>query len=326
LNGQIRDMKQALARMDRFQAITGIPYDKVMIFPHSIAPEQTLAALKTYNYWATVNSSNVPEGDPTSENFSQALRPVALSYGGFPSILRYSAAVEIPRQYIAINEFLGNPLFFYAHSDLFSDGIGAFDHVADEVNQIEPATAWRGLGEIVSHLYVVKLRNDSNYDVMAFSSHVCLENPNARTSIFNLQKAETGGQTIDSVTVDGQIHPYSLHQGTLSLSLTVPSKATSCVAVFYANDLQLRLIDLSRSSVVDFFLRRASDFRDIYLAKSGAGLAFIRFYNEHELKPVEVIGCLLLLLLLLIVVGLRLRVLVRNRMQSKKIRARQLAG
>jgi hypothetical protein len=78
--------------------------------------------------------------------------------------------------------------------------------------------------------------------------------------------------------------------------------------------------------VVDFFLRRASDFRDIYLAKSGAGLAFIRFYNEHELKPVEVIGCLLLLLLLLIVVGLRLRVLVRNRMQSKKIRARQLAG
>src|SRR5207244_5389182 len=57
---QIAALKQSLGRMDRFQILTGIPYEKVMVFPHSIAPERTLEALKTYNYLATVNASNVP--------------------------------------------------------------------------------------------------------------------------------------------------------------------------------------------------------------------------------------------------------------------------
>ena len=48
--------------------------------------------------------------------------------------------------------------------------------MADEVNKREPATEWRSLGEIVKHLYVVKLRDDFDYDVLAFSNNISLEN------------------------------------------------------------------------------------------------------------------------------------------------------
>ena len=75
-----------------------------------------------------------------------------------------------PTSFIAINEFLDNPLFFYGHQDLFANGIGAFDRVADEVNHIEPDTRWRSLGDMAKHLYMVRLRDDANYDVLAFSS------------------------------------------------------------------------------------------------------------------------------------------------------------
>ena len=96
LDVQVAALRQSLARMDRFQALTGIPYDKVMIFPHSIAPEKTLEALKTYNYLATINSTNVPMDSVRPPGLLFAMRPVTLSFGGFPSIIRYSVAVPTP--------------------------------------------------------------------------------------------------------------------------------------------------------------------------------------------------------------------------------------
>ncbi len=57
-------LKQALARMEQFQRLTKIPYDPVFVFPHVIGPEEVLEKLKTYNYLATVNSTNVPADRP----------------------------------------------------------------------------------------------------------------------------------------------------------------------------------------------------------------------------------------------------------------------
>ena len=311
---QVSDLKQALSRMERFHDLTGIPYDKVMIFPHSIAPEQTLGELKTYNYWATVNSSNVPQNATRRVGMAEILRPVTLSFEGFPSIGRYSP--EMPEPYLAVNQFLGNSLFFYEHSDFFSKTIGAFDHVADEVNKREPATEWRSLGEIVKHLYVVKLRDDFDYDVLAFSNNISLENMAGKDSTFYVQKPEIGGQTIDSVTVDGMVSPYSLQEGQLRLVVAVPSGEVRHVAIQYANDLRLSSIDVSHDSAVGYLLRMGSDFRDIYLSKSGVGLAFIHFYNDHELQPSKVIGCLLLLLVAMSYTSYLLWVSVRKRSPS----------
>jgi hypothetical protein len=313
LDDQIADLKQSLARMERFQTLTGIQYDKVMIFPHSIAPEGTLDALKTYDYLATINSSNVPQGavKPLAPSFG--LRPVTLVFAGFPSIARLSVQAPIPKGYIAINEFLANPLLFYAHSDFFARGINAFDDVADEVNKLEPDTQWRSLGDIVRHLYLLKLRDDSNYDVLAFSSSICLDNTSGRGSIFYVQKQEIGHQTIKSVVVDGQPYPYRLQKGYLELNIAIPTGASRCAAIQYENDLELASIDPSHDSLVVYSLRMASDFRDIYLAKSGVGLAVIRFYNEHELKPARVLGSTFVLLVVCIYAGYRLRVCARNR-------------
>jgi hypothetical protein len=313
---QTNDLKQALVRMESFRARTGIPYDKVMIFPHSIGPLNTLGALKRYNYLATINSMNVPQdtANPSAPSFS--LRPVTLSFAGFPSITRYPVAVPIPKYLIAITQFLDNPLLLYGHSDFFASGIGAFDHIADEVNELEPATEWRSLGEIVRHLYVLKLRDDSDYDVLAFSNNFCLENTAGRNSNFYVGKQEIGGQTIEFVSVDGSVYPYTLRKGQISLVVAIPLGGTRCVAIQYANDLQSGSIDASHDSFFVYLLREGSDFRDIYLAKSGVGLAAIRFYNEHRLKPAKVVGCLLLLLVALIYVSWRLSMSVRRRFRS----------
>ena len=288
---QIADMKQSLARMETFRTLTEIPYDNVMIFPHSIAPEKTLEALKTYNYLATINSTNVPQDAARPSSLSFALRPVTLLFGGFPSISRQSIDVPIAKSYIAINEFLGNPLLFYGHSDSFAKGVDAFDEVADEVNKFEPDTKWLGLGDIVRHQYLVKLRSDSNYDVLAFSSSICVDNTSGRDSIFYVRKQEIDPQAIDSVHVDGQSHPHQFQDGYVDFSMPVPSGKTRCAAIQYQNDLELASIGTAHDSFVVYLLRKASDFRDIYLSKFSVGLTFIHFYNEHQITPAELFEC-----------------------------------
>ena len=92
-------------------------------------------------------------------------------------------------------------------------GIGAFDGMADAVNKIEPDTRWRNVGDIVKHLYLMRLRDDSNYDVLAFSNSVELENTSERNLVFDVKTPESGSPAVASVSVDGRDYPFELRGG-----------------------------------------------------------------------------------------------------------------
>lgn len=290
LSVQVRDIQQALARMDRFAALTGIPYDRVMIFPHSIAPSDTLAALKSYNFYATVNASNIPQDERSNLTPLDLLRPVTLSFASFPSISRYSTEIPVSPAYVAINQFLGNPLLFYDHSDFFAKGIGAFDGVADEVNRLDPQTDWCSLGTIARHLYALRLRDDGDYDVQAYGSSLSVENTSRRAAAFYIDKPENDGASIQSVTVSGQTQPYAVSTGHLRLRVAIPAGETKDISVRYSNPIQVQQTGIEHDSLRVYVLRMGSDFRDLYLARWQFGLAFISFYNDHHLEPLDLLA------------------------------------
>jgi hypothetical protein len=289
LSLQIAALKQSLARMEKFQARTGIPYDNVFVFPHNIGSESILEELKTYNFAATVNSSNVPmdRTRPLSPLF--ALRPVTLSFGDFASISRYPASIPNPGPFIGINEFLDNPVLFYGHHDLFAGGVDAFDGVADEVNKLQPQTRWRSLGEVARNLYLVRLRDDSNYDVVSFSNSVNLENTSNHNSLFFIQKQESGSPVIAAVTVDDRQVPFQLERGYLQLSVAVPAGESRSLVIRYKNDLDLASIRTSKDSFRVYLLRMVSDFRDITLSKYSLGRAVVDYYYKDKLSQRMVI-------------------------------------
>lgn len=315
LSLQIAALRQSLARMEKFQALTGIPYDKVFVFPHNIGSERILEQLKTYNFDATVNSLSVPmdRTRPASPLFT--LRPVTLSFGDFPSVARYGAVMPNPTSFIAINEFLDNPIFFYGHHDLFANGMGAFDRVADDVNRIEPDTRWRSLGETAKDLYLVRLRDDANYDVLAFSSSLDLDNTSKRNSVFYIQKPESDSSPIASVSVEGQPVPFRFDGGALRLSVAIPAGESRKVLIRYENDLDLASVNISKSSPRVYVLRLISDFRDIMLSKYRVGRAVTDYYYKHKASPVIVIlcGCAVVILGLC---GMYLLVLIMKRKKA----------
>ena len=280
LEGQVQNMRQGLARMERFRASTQVPYDAVMVFPHSIAPEATFAELRRSHYLATANSLNVPSDAQTPDGAEFALRTATLQFGDFPSLRRYSVETDIPHAQLAIDAFLGNPMLFYAHESFFATGIDAFDNTADVVNKLQPGTKWRGLGYITRHLYLERLRDDGNYAVHALSATIQIENTHKQNAVFFVEKKEDFSQPL-TVQVEGV--PYSFKRDGAMLRLEIPIQAghTKTLSVLYENDADLSNINIAKNSWRTNAIRLLSDFRDNVVSNTELGRHFIRSYADH---------------------------------------------
>jgi hypothetical protein len=278
---QVDDMQQAVARMERFHSITGIPYDKVMVFPHSIAPVATFAELKKSGYLATANSLNVPsDADPTSQ-VEVALRTTTLQYANFPSMRRYSAENDIPTSQIAIDLFLSNPVLLYVHEGFFAEGMDRFNKMADTINRLDSGTQWRSLGEIARHSYLERLRIDGNYDIKLLTATAEIRNGEDHKLIYFIEKAEDFAQPI-TVFVDGRPFPFQRVANQLRLELPVAGGESRTVRIQYGDGLNLAAIDISKRSLSVAIIRRLSDFRDDVVSKSALGRDFIRSYVDER--------------------------------------------
>ena len=281
LSGQTEDIEQGLARMAKFQELTQLPYDPVMVFPHSMSPEPTLALLKRYNFWATANSLNVPTGAEAPPDAEFALRTATMKFSNFPSLRRYSAEAPGPESQLVVDAFLGNPMLFYVHQAFFAPGIEAFDKTADTVNRLQPDTQWRSLGDITKHLYLLKLRDDGNYDVRTYSGTIRIDNDLRRDAVFFVEKDE-GFELPLTVLVDGQPYSYQRSGTRLLTQLLIPKGSSREITIRYRNDLNIAGIDISKRSLRIQGIRRLSDFRDDVVSRTALGRAFIRAYTENE--------------------------------------------
>jgi hypothetical protein len=281
---QIADIKQGVARMERFHVLTGIPYDRFMVFPHGAAPQATFAALKTYDFLGTANSENVPLGAsfPTEPAFW--LRPYTIAYANFLSLSRRS---QVPRLEIAIQSFLGNPILFYGHESLFDQGIGAFDEFAELVNQIQPKTQWTSLGEIARHLYLVRRRDEGGFDVRMLSNQMDLKNPTDADAIFCIERQESASPAILSLEIDGCPAVFERSENTLTLRLVVPARQVRKIRIAYRNDLDPSHEDIRKRNLYAYALRRISDVRDLYVSRFYWGRTLARSYYGMGWDSIE---------------------------------------
>jgi hypothetical protein len=265
---QSANIKQAIVRMRKLNELTRLDYDRVMVFPHRIAPERTLAVLKQYAFLATANSNNVPLDATAPEDPLFYLRPATLEFANFPSLIRYSAEVPMPRLELAVNAFLGNPLLFYGHECMFASGVDAFNPIASAVNTIEPQTRWTTLGTIAQHLYFIRKGRYANYDVDLLSRSASLSNPSSDTALFRVSKREDSTPPIRLLTVNGRQWDFHLEDGILAFEVSLAAGESAQVEIAYEGDVSLHDYDYSKNDVSVALVRWISDLRDITFSKS----------------------------------------------------------
>jgi hypothetical protein len=135
------------------------------------------------------------------------------------------------------------------------------------------------------------LRDDANYDVLAFSSSLDLDNTSGRNSVFYIQKPESDSSAIAAVSVEGRPAPFELKGGSLRLSVAIPAGQSRRILIQYKNDLDLASVSIAKSSPRVYVLRMISDFRDITLSKYRVGRAVTDYYYKDKTSPVIVILC-----------------------------------
>lgn len=258
---QEANIRQGLARMEEFSRLTGLDFDRVMVFPQHVAPMETFGVLKRYNFLATANATNVPldlepPADPTSR-----LRAFTARYANFASVVRHPLAGRSQAQ-IALDLFLDNPVLFFEHHTLFRGGIGAFNRTAEMVNSLQPAVQWAGLGTIARHLYLERDRPDGNRDVRMFCRSIDLVNDQEHEETCFVQKEETSDVPIRRVLVNGGAHPYAASQGRLRLSVAVQPHQPCRIEIQYEDHFQASQVDISKNDRRINWLRALSDFRD----------------------------------------------------------------
>jgi hypothetical protein len=276
---QEKNLRQAISRMEQFRAKTGLNYDPVFIFPHEIAPEQTLGLLKKYNFIATFNGGNIPleSKDPIDPLFY--FRATSLDFANFTNVDRHGVS-EYEEPEIALNLFLGNPILFFEHIILFAEGIDAFNKTAAIVNRLQPNIKWAGLGDIARHLYLQRKLKEDIYEIQMLSSSIQLENKKTFPVTYQLKKAET---TLPQVVKNnGQPLEYIHENNELLMTIVLQPRQTTQIDITYPNDLNVKEEDVSKPHFNINFLRWISDFRDITFSGNFIGQYFIRAYYGSD--------------------------------------------
>lgn len=325
LRTQEQNLQQARARMNKFQQLTGIPYDRVMIFPHAIAPAETFSSLEKSGFWATINSENVPLGSPMPADFLYPLRPWTLDFSQIPSVRRVSAEVPVSAPNMAIQAFLGNPQLFYIHQEFFEKGIDAFNSTADAVNKLEPDLHWSSLGDVVRHLYLLRQRDDGDYDVRLLSSHVELVNPTDHHVTFHLLRVGVPKDAKPIAFIEGMRTDVNLTSDELQLQVTLGPQEHRKVELYLQDPYISGSSNIVRTSLLINMDRWLSDFRDMQLSRSSLGRKIQDLYYRHGLDSVEGAFERRMLLLVSIFVGCLLVMLLVRRSRRVKVSMKQEA-
>lgn len=282
---------QAQFRMDKFSSLTGIPYDRVMVFPRGFFTMENMQHLKKNNFLMTVNSTR-PSNSGDWQSASEQFRGITLQHNGFPMVIRYGIpeiddkkSEESLNAWIQMRLFLDLPVVLYTHMNFFKGGALSFNSIAQKVNNTQPKIIWSNLGNIARHLYLQRKTNENEIEILAYTSELHVKNSYSDAMKYIIKKQEDFLIPIRSVMVNGKDSIYSRHSNFIRIETLIEPGCENIIQILYRSDYQIGSFTYPDVGLITACIRGLSDFRDIYLSKLpwGNKIIFI-FYKLGGVK------------------------------------------
>jgi hypothetical protein len=316
LADQMGDIAESIDRMEKFRKLTNVECDRAMIFPHAIAPAETLKILRDFDFLCTVNAGNIPLEATPSSRFDLNMKPANLDYYSFPSLDRRPVNDDL----YVFDLFIDKPALFYGHvhdrKGIFSKDISGFDSIARKVNQISRKVQWMGLADLCRRLYLERLHRDGSIGVEMFCNKLILENRETTKQVFQIRKRESPDTQIASIQANGDIVKYSFKGDFIEFLLEIEPYGNAEVEIAYKTHLSREVcLVSSKGSPRIWLLRIGSEFRDRFLANNWVGLGIV---NVWEKLGYKLFMALALCSVVLMVWGLSIVVVYVRRKKSRK--------
>jgi hypothetical protein len=259
-------VKLATRRMIAHQEITGLGFDKVMVFPQGVFSTTSLKALKSNNYTAAVNSGVFPVGSSRGLELSDLMQQSIMSYEYFPLFHRRYPVNIVD---FAFDLFLGKPALIVTHHEDFRGGYEEISSFVSKINSLDAGIRWRGLGEIARKSYWLKEESETQISLRMFSTTICIENNSSDTVSYFVTKCETNNLPIDGVFVNGKQVAYVISDQFLKIAIDINPQDFAEVAIIYKNPNQDSGKELGTLENMKIFARRhLSEIRDNYISKN----------------------------------------------------------
>jgi hypothetical protein len=262
-----RLLKTANSRMDALLERTGLPHDRVMVFPQGSFSPEAVTALKSNSFVAAVNTEIAPADNAVNKTTIADLWSVAiLRYGQFPMYTRRYMHHGIEN--FAFDGLLGKPCFVVGQHELLRDhGKNLSDFIA-RLTSLHWKLCWRTVGDAVIRSYRMQRRDDT-LRLKMFAEQTIFENRETIPRQITILKDEAGAKVIKNVTLNGENVNYSYADGCLQFVIEV---APEGIADIRCNYHQTAPPVASAKPVVGKMKvaarRYLSEFRDNYLARN----------------------------------------------------------
>ena len=181
--------RHALERMADHESRTGIPYDRVMVFPQGVFSEAAMSALKHTDLIGAVNNDTINVGPQRcAPTIAELWDTAVMRYDSFPIFTRRYPWEGIEN--FAFDILLGKPVIIVIHHDYCSDQCRRLVTFIDQLNQLKSSMTWRSLSEVVRRSYRQRELVSGLVEVEMYGTGLHLENRASERKRYLIRKHE----------------------------------------------------------------------------------------------------------------------------------------
>jgi hypothetical protein len=219
----------AMARMERHETRTGLPFDRVMVFPQGLFSSDAMRALRGADYLAAVNSTCLPtDGQASRLTIGDFLRPAITRFHGFPVFHR-----RYPHRLVdsGFDLFLGKPALLVEHHQYFRDGYERIEEFVTGLHKLEPTLSWPTLSSQLAGSCLMRSVSRDATEVQFFTRRFRLKNTHLERHRFRLTKHEPDPSVIRAVTVNGTDVPFTCLDDRVGIELEIDPAQSMAVEI-----------------------------------------------------------------------------------------------
>lgn len=270
LHAMLHTAEQRMAAHGR---ITGLPCERVMVFPQGRFSVEAMAALRMHNFDAAVNTAAHPWQEPTRLTLRELAQPALLRYAGFPLFTRrYSA--QMHQAEIAFRIFFGLPLLLVEHHDIFENPQSLIDAVV-RVNRAAPGIRWSSAGAAVRESILCRRGDRGILNVKAYAGTVRADNPSRSPERVVVEWSYPDHKShVESVHCNGLPCPViDAAEPGVRVSAVLDPGTSALFSIRYHRPDNSFVHTGFRYNTRAIVRRRLSELRDNYISKSPSLLA-----------------------------------------------------
>jgi hypothetical protein len=191
----------ALERMQAHAKLSGVPFDKVMVFPQGLFSREALEALDVCGYVAAINTGLCPSADPEALKLRDVLDVAVGKFGGFPLFARH-----YPRELaeFAFDLFLGKPALVVEHHGYFRAGLTELAAFVAQLNKLDARLEWRSPEAICSEACLQRTTASGDIEVRAYTNLFRLTNRGTQAENLVILRQWSEQRSLPAVRLGGR--------------------------------------------------------------------------------------------------------------------------